>query len=205
MVSEAAKIPQITLIFRNVPTDTLQKILSVINEKQLSVACELTRNSTNFDQLSSFVTEFPNVMIGAGTITNHTEAREAVRAGAQFILSPTLLDHEVIRYCHENGVLAVPGAFSPSEIAKAKASGADAIKLFPATALKPSYLNQLAGPLGAIPLMAVGGINRENAKDWLAAGATHVGIGSAIFSEIGTSPNKYQIEQVLTSLVEYSR
>ena len=119
------------------------------------------------------------VIIGAGTVLDTETARSAILAGADFILSPTL-HIDVIRMCQKYNVLAVPGVFTPSEIIQAWEAGARIVKAFPAVTLTPTFIKQVKGPLDQIEIMAVGGINEENAADFLHAGACCVGVGSDI-------------------------
>ena len=82
--------------------------------------------------------------------------------------------------CHELGAAAIPGCFSPTEILTAWESGADVVKVFPATALGPGYFRDLRGPLPQLKLMPTGGVSLANAGEWIRAGAVAVGVGTAL-------------------------
>src|SRR5258708_35459194 len=82
--------------------------------------------------------------------------------------------------CHARDVAAAPGCFSPTEILDAHEHGADIVKVFPATALGPSYLRDVRAPLPQLRLMPTGGVTLDNAGDWIRAGAIAVGVGSAL-------------------------
>ena len=84
-------------------------------------------------------------------------------------------------------MIAVPAAFTPSEIYTQLAWGADIVKVFPAVTVGPSYFRQLAGPLGALPLMAVGGVNAENAQEFIKCGCPYLGVGSGMFRRADVS------------------
>lgn len=86
----------------------------------------------------------------------------------------------MLDYCKEHDVISVPAAFSPGEIYEMKIDGADIIKLFPAIDLPPRYLKDIMAPLGKLPIMVVGVIDKGNAKDYFAMGAQYMGIGSGI-------------------------
>lgn len=118
-------------------------------------------------------------LVGAGTILRRSELEAARRAGADFAVSP-LLDTALISTAVAEGVPFVPGAFTPSEIATAWAAGATFVKLFPASAVGPSFVRELRGPLPEPQLIPTGGIDMSNAGAFLAAGAAAVGIGGAI-------------------------
>jgi len=130
--------------------------------------------------------------IGAGTVLDPEILKEAVDAGAQFILSP-VMDIEVIRAARNLGVVSIPGAYTATEIFTAFRSGADIIKVFPAGS--PAYLKDLRGPLPQIPLMPTGGVTLENIADFHKAGAVGFGIGSAL-----VETKKKITEQYLTEL-----
>jgi 2-dehydro-3-deoxyphosphogluconate aldolase/(4S)-4-hydroxy-2-oxoglutarate aldolase len=118
-------------------------------------------------------------IFGAGTVLDADTAHRAARAGAQFIVSPVFRP-EVIGAAHDEGIPAMPGCFTPTEILSAWEAGADLVKVFPATSVGPSYLKDIKGPLPQIKLMPTGGVSVENAGDWLRAGAVAVGVGSAL-------------------------
>ncbi|MBD8006916.1 bifunctional 4-hydroxy-2-oxoglutarate aldolase/2-dehydro-3-deoxy-phosphogluconate aldolase [Bacillus norwichensis] len=120
-----------------------------------------------------------SVVVGAGTVLDSETARAAIMAGSQFIFSPTV-NVETIRITKRYGVASVPGAFTPTEILKAYEAGADAVKVFPAGVLGPAYLKDIKGPLPQIPLIPTGGINLENAADFIKSGAIAIGVGGSL-------------------------
>lgn len=120
----------------------------------------------------------PEVIVGAGTVLTVEQAREALDAGARFLVSP-VGDEWLVRMGHDAGALVSIGGLTPTEIVAAARMGADYVKLFPGESLGgPAYLKHLRGPLPDIPLMVTGGVTRENAAAYLAAGAQSVGLGS---------------------------
>src|SRR5258708_4123299 len=119
------------------------------------------------------------VLLGAGTVTDAATARAVIDAGARFVVGP-VFRRDVVDACHERDVVAAPGCFSPTEILDAHEHGADIVKVFPATALGPSYLKDVRAPLPQLRLMPTGGVTLENAGDWIRAGAIAVGVGSAL-------------------------
>jgi len=120
------------------------------------------------------------VLVGAGTVLTARQAGAAVSAGAAYLLSPNV-DPEVLTAAQALGVEVIPGAFTPTEAVAAYHAGAAAVKLFPAGSLGLSYIKALAGPLGHIPLLPMGGVNLDNIGDFLAQpNVAGVGIGSAI-------------------------
>jgi 2-dehydro-3-deoxyphosphogluconate aldolase/(4S)-4-hydroxy-2-oxoglutarate aldolase len=100
-------------------------------------------------------------------------------AGAAFIVTPNI-DLDVIRTVRARGIPVMPGALTPTEIFMAAKAGADFVKVFPANALGPLYFRELRGPFERIPLMATGGVNLENASEFIKFGADALGIGGAL-------------------------
>ena len=119
------------------------------------------------------------VRIGAGTVMTEEQVELAYKAGAEFIISPDCYEG-VIRKTRELGMVSIPGVFTPTEAANAHRYGADFAKLFPNSEVKISYLKALAVPLSHIKFLAVGGVNSDNMKEYLDAGAKGIGIATAI-------------------------
>lgn len=120
-----------------------------------------------------------SLLCGAGTVMSVEQVHLAHEAGAKYIISPNV-EKEVIRETVRLGMVSLPGAMTPTEIAAAYAYGADAVKVFPAGSLGPDYLRALRGPLGHIPLLAVGGVSERNAAEFLRAGAAGLGVGGGL-------------------------
>ncbi len=119
-------------------------------------------------------------IIGAGTVLDAETARQCVRAGAQFIVSPSL-DFDTIACCKEQDVVVMPGALTPTEIVRAWSAGADFVKVFPASAVGgPSYVKSLRGPLPQIKLVPTGGVSLQNAAAFIEAGAEALGVGGEL-------------------------
>ncbi|MEU1626049.1 bifunctional 4-hydroxy-2-oxoglutarate aldolase/2-dehydro-3-deoxy-phosphogluconate aldolase [Streptomyces sp. NPDC020096] len=120
-----------------------------------------------------------DAIIGAGTVLDGASARMAVDAGARFLVAPNL-DAEVISTAHRYGVPVFPGAATVNEIVRALELGADAVKLFPASAVTPRWLEDVRAALPQAPLLPAGGITPDTAPQWLAAGAVACGMGTAL-------------------------
>jgi 2-dehydro-3-deoxyphosphogluconate aldolase/(4S)-4-hydroxy-2-oxoglutarate aldolase len=123
-----------------------------------------------------------NIILGAGTVLNPSDAAGAVRAGAEYIVSPNT-NPEVIGISKRLGVPVMPGAFTPTEVVNAWAAGADVVKIFPASVGGPSYIKGLRGPLPHIPMMPTGGVNDKTAGPFIEAGAFALGAGSNLFDK----------------------
>lgn len=129
-----------------------------------------------------------DVLLGAGTVLDAGTAARVAAAGADFCVAPNL-DPDVVSSCAELEMLAIPGVFSPTEVAAARKLGLRLLKLFPCGGLSPAFLTALRGPFGDIGFIPTGGVDLTNAADWIAAGAAAVGIGSAIVGRDGASTN----------------
>jgi 2-dehydro-3-deoxyphosphogluconate aldolase/(4S)-4-hydroxy-2-oxoglutarate aldolase len=143
--------------------------------------------------------------LGAGTVLDTETARQVILAGAKYIVAP-VLNLDVITLCHRYDVAIMPGCFTPTEILTAWQAGADLIKVFPATALGPSYFKDVRAPLPQVRLMPTGGVTMENAGEWIKAGAVAIGVGSALVdTKAIASGNFAQITKNAKSLIESVR
>lgn len=153
------------------------------------------------EQISLLSSHFgKDLSVGAGTVMSQEHVESAYNAGAKYIISPNI-NQEVIKKTVELGMVSIPGAVTPTEIELAHTWGADFVKLFPAGELGLGYIKAVLAPLNHIKVLAVGGINENNLKDFLNAGIQGVGIGSNIvksnlikqrnFSEISELAKKY--------------
>ncbi|MER6139730.1 bifunctional 4-hydroxy-2-oxoglutarate aldolase/2-dehydro-3-deoxy-phosphogluconate aldolase [Streptomyces sparsogenes] len=120
-----------------------------------------------------------DAVIGAGTVLDAASARMAVDAGARFLVSPSL-DPEVIRTGHRYGLPVFPGVATPTEMVRAMELGADALKLFPASAHSPRWVKDVRAALPQAALLPTGGVTLADAPEWIAAGAVACGMGSAL-------------------------
>ena len=120
--------------------------------------------------------------VGAGTVTSPKLVQLAHDAGAQFIVSPDT-DVEVIRATKALGMLSMPGAMTPSEVRVAYDAGADFVKVFPAGVLGADYIKALRGPLGHIPMLAVGGVSEKNVAEFIKAGCVGAGVGGKLVNK----------------------
>lgn len=130
------------------------------------------------------------MLVGAGTVTTPELVKIAAEAGASYIISPDT-DVDVIRKTRELGLVSLPGAYTPSEAKQAYNAGADFVKLFPCVGDAPAYIKALCGPLNHIRFLAVGGVNENNAADFLKAGALGVGVGGNLVNKDWIKAGEY--------------
>ena len=144
---------------------------------------EITLNTPNAPRLIEKASRdySASLCVGAGTVLSTTDAKVAMNSGARFLVSPTVKS-DVAAFCRKQQLAYFPGALTPTEIETAWNSGAAMVKVFPASQLGPAYFKEIKGPFQDIRLMAVGGVTRESAAQYLAAGASALGLGGSIFS-----------------------
>jgi len=141
---------------------------------------EVTMNTPGaLDVIQSVAAKLKDVVIGAGTVLDAETARMAAAAGAQFVVSPTL-NRDMITLCRRYGVVSIPGAYTPTEILSAWESGADLVKVFPASVGGPDYIKAVRAPLPQVRLCPVGGVDLDNAAAYLKAGAAAVALGGSL-------------------------
>jgi 2-dehydro-3-deoxyphosphogluconate aldolase/(4S)-4-hydroxy-2-oxoglutarate aldolase len=120
--------------------------------------------------------------IGAGTVLDLRMAKEAVAAGATYLISPNL-DESVIAFGAERGLSVWPGVMTPTEIVRAWKAGAEAVKVFPMASLGVEYLKEIRAPLDHIPMIATGGVDLTTIRSYFEAGAAAVGMGSKLLNK----------------------
>jgi 2-dehydro-3-deoxyphosphogluconate aldolase/(4S)-4-hydroxy-2-oxoglutarate aldolase len=129
------------------------------------------------DVIRELVRQNPGVIVGAGTVLSVETARRCLDAGAAFLTTPGL-DRDVINFALGHSVVVFPGALTPTEIVAAWKAGSDFVKIFPCFANGgPAYIRTLKLPFPDIPMIASGGVDQQNAGDFILAGAVALGIG----------------------------
>jgi len=121
-------------------------------------------------------------VVGVGTVLDADTARNAIKAGAEFVVSP-MFDETIVQTTLELGKISIPGAYTPGEIMRAWRAKADVVKVFPSTALGPTYFKDILAPLPQLKLTPTGGVDLKNAGEWIKAGAVFLGAGSALVSK----------------------
>ena len=136
------------------------------------------------------------VCVGVGTVLTPADVLRAKEAGAAFIVSPNT-DPDVIAQTKKEGLISIPGIASASDVAIALKSGADVLKLFPASTYGAGHLKALRDPFPGNLWCPTGGLTVDSMKEWFAAGATMIGLGGPLvkggISEIPSNVQKFQI------------
>jgi 2-dehydro-3-deoxyphosphogluconate aldolase/(4S)-4-hydroxy-2-oxoglutarate aldolase len=170
------------------------RLISVIRAPSPAVALQAAvaaaKGGITLVEITFTVPDAPRVMaelsgradlvVGAGTVLTAAQAKQALAAGARFLIAPNL-SLEVARVALEAGVMFCPGAYTTNEILAALAAGAHVIKVYPVgVAGGPAYIQTIRDPLPDVPMLAAGGTNLENTVPFLRAGCIGVGLGAAI-------------------------
>jgi 2-dehydro-3-deoxyphosphogluconate aldolase/(4S)-4-hydroxy-2-oxoglutarate aldolase len=147
-------------------------------------AIEVTMTTPGaLDVIRQATSQFGNqVLFGVGSVLDAETARAAILAGAQFVVCPTFKS-ETLEICKRYSIPVVPGAYTPTEILTAWEAGANAVKVFPASAGGPAFIKAIKGPLPQISLSAVGGVTIENTADFIRAGVDFVGVGGELVNQ----------------------
>ena len=156
-----------------------------------------------FSQLSQYVaSNYSDLILGVGSITDAAAASLYMQAGAQFIVTPVLRE-DIAIVCNRRKVLWSPGCTTITEIAKAEELGCEMIKFFPASSFGSDFIKAVKGPQPWTTFMATGGIKPEEAdlKEWFEAGVSCVGIGSQLIVKNPQGLPEYSEIQILTEKV----
>jgi 2-dehydro-3-deoxyphosphogluconate aldolase / (4S)-4-hydroxy-2-oxoglutarate aldolase len=120
-------------------------------------------------------------VVGAGTVLTAEQARQAIEAGAQFVVSP-ITRPEIVEAAHALGKPVMLGAYTPTEAQTAHEAGADFIKIFPADKLGAGYIKNLRAPLPHLRIVPTGGVDLQTAPEFLKAGCAALGVGSSLLN-----------------------
>ena len=188
MLREVGIIP----IIRAPSADAAVAVAEALLQAGLTVA-EITLTVPNaIDAIGRVTKRFAGkLLVGAGTVTDVEMARRAVDAGAQFIVTPCLVQ-EVIAAAKRADVAVLPGALTPSEVFAAFRAGGDMVKVFPVQSVGgAAYLRALRGPFPDIPLVPTGGVTLGNIAEMFTAGAAAVGVGTELISQDALARRDY--------------
>ncbi|HUU39047.1 MAG TPA: bifunctional 4-hydroxy-2-oxoglutarate aldolase/2-dehydro-3-deoxy-phosphogluconate aldolase [Candidatus Desulfaltia sp.] len=174
---------KVIAVIRMSDTRKLARVVEAIKRGGVR-AIEITMTTPSaVEIIAEMAAEKPaGTLVGAGTVLDGQTAERVIRAGADFVVSP-VTNVDVITICKRNDTFVAPGAFTPNEILAAWEKGADVVKVFPATSVGPKYFRDLRGPLPQVRLMPTGGVNIENAREFIRSGACCVAIGTALLDK----------------------
>lgn len=146
-----------------------------------------------------------NVRVGAGTVLTEEQLSMCEQAGGEYMITPNV-NASLIRECVRRGLVAMPGALTPSEAVDAWEAGASFVKIFPAGSLGVGYVKAIRAPLSHIPFLAVGGIGPDNIADFVKAGCVGAGVGGNLTNKEWIAAGEWnKIEETARLLVERSK
>jgi|KBSSwiStaDraftv2_1062776.scaffolds.fasta_scaffold265906_2 2-dehydro-3-deoxyphosphogluconate aldolase/(4S)-4-hydroxy-2-oxoglutarate aldolase len=144
--------------------------------------------------------KFPGLMLGMGTVNDLKSASQALKAGADFLVSPGFTSG-LARLAKKESILWIPGCFSPTELAEAQAEGLGMVKVFPAQVLGPAFIRSVREVFPDLLFMPTGGVDNDNLEAWFRAGVSAVGMGGSLISRALIEKNDFEKLQTDTALV----
>jgi Entner-Doudoroff aldolase len=170
---------------------------------------EFTLNTPGAYELIAEFRKSPELTVGAGTVLSVDQAQRAVRAGAEFLVSP-VTDEQVIAAARALGVAAMPGTHTPTEMWHAHRAGADFVKLFPAAAGGPMYVRSVLAPMPFLRIVPTNGVDEHNAAEYLQSGAFAIGCVTSLFAPQAMAENNFseiesRAKRLLASLISVQR
>lgn len=139
--------------------------------------------------------------LGVGTVTTVEQARATAEAGADFLVTPTT-NPDIVTVAVRAGIPVYPGGLTPTELYEGWTAGAAAVKLFPASTVRPEYLTQLRGPFPDLHVIPSGGINLDDAAQWIKSGSLAVSIGGPLLRDVFTNGDYDALQQRTERLVK---
>lgn len=197
----------VVAVLRGIETGTAIEVAEALHAGGID-AIEVTADTPNaVEMIADLSTAFDDteVTVGAGTVLDSETATATIRAGAEFVVSPTL-SQDVIETANRYDAVSAPGVLTPTEALTAIEYGADLVKVFPAASVGPEYIASIRGPLDQLPIIPTGGVNLDNAAAFIEAGARAVGVGSALVDDEAIAAGDYDsltdTARVFTETVE---
>ena len=188
---------KLVVIIRVTDPNDIPPIIACMHKAGVG-AVEITSNTPDYQNaITQARTHYPDMLIGAGTITDISLVDEATKAGAQFLVTPNT-SADVVRHAHSLNVPVVMGALTPTDVVNATQAKADIVKLFPAGVMGTGYLKDLAKGT----FFPVGGIDEHNYQQWMQNGAAGIGIGGALASPVRSEEAAEALITKVAAIVE---
>jgi 2-dehydro-3-deoxyphosphogluconate aldolase/(4S)-4-hydroxy-2-oxoglutarate aldolase len=209
-IIQAMKASGIVPLFTHDDPEEAQQILEAVYKGGVRVFefTNRTRNSYDvFVHLVKWAQQYPDLMLGIGTIMDGDMTKKFIDAGAHFIISP-ILKVEMAQVCYDYDRLWIPGCATLTEIVTARDHGAEIIKVFPGSVLGPGFVSSIMPVVPGLQLMITGGVEPTHASlsSWFKAGAVCVGLGSQLFNkELLAQKNWAQLQQNVADVLKLSK
>jgi len=189
---EKMKTSGVVGVIRTKSSKKLLKVARAIKEGGVNCVEVAMTTPDALSVIEEVSQQLDDVLIGAGTVLDAETARAAILAGAEYLVSPTT-DPEMIKLCKRYDKVVAPGAFTPTEIMEAWEAGADIVKVFPASRLGPKFISDVKAPLPQVSLMPTGGVSKDNASEFISAGADVLCVGSALLDKEAIANEDYNV------------
>lgn len=171
--------------------------------KAIEMAYTNANASQIIKELNTMYQGDEDVFVGAGTVLDAPTARNAILAGAKYIVSPSF-DQETAILCNRYGIPYIPGCMTIKEIVTAMEYGSEMIKLFPGSAFGPGYIGAIQSPLPQVSIMVTGGVKLDNVKQWFDAGVDAIGVGGEL-NKLGAQGQFDEVTQVASQYVQAAK
>ncbi|KUO72015.1 MAG: 2-dehydro-3-deoxy-6-phosphogalactonate aldolase [Clostridia bacterium BRH_c25] len=194
-------------IIRNVSPDYIMDIASVIKTAGIgAVEVSLSEPERGFACIERLKKQYcdDDFAIGAGTVSKKSEIDKLSALGVTYILTPGY-DEEIVSYALRKKIDILPGVLTPSDVQKAVNQGIILLKLFPANAFDMGYIKSLKGPFPQTDYIAVGGVNKNNAAEFLKAGFKGIAAGSNLVPQDASIKDLTTVKQAAEAFVEAVR
>jgi len=133
-----------------------------------------------------------DLVVGAGTVLTLEDAKNAVAAGAQFLVSP-VTDPQMITFARQHDLVSIPGTLTPTEMMTAHKAGADMVKLFPGPANGAQFVKAIRGPMPFLRIFPTHGVTEENCEQWLDAGSFGIGFVGSLFEPTDMKRHRFDV------------
>lgn len=174
---------QIIAVLREKNIDLAKEMIKTLIQNSVTTI-EITFSIPNAERLIHEIKHtYPSALIGAGTVLTKEQAELARENGADFIVSPCVIE-EIGQYCKEHDLFCSLGAMTPTEVYQSYLAGSDVVKLFPGESIQMNMIKAIKAPMPFIDMMPTGGVNNTNIKQWFENGAFTVGVGGFLTKEI---------------------
>lgn len=199
----------VVAVVRQVPEDAIEQMCEHLIKGGVNALEVTVDDPKGFELIRKLSARFKDqAIIGAGTVLDSEAAQSAIISGAEFVVSP-VLNKDVVKTTLRYGKVSIPGVMTPTEALSAYELGADMVKVFPASSVGASFIKNMKGPLPQIPIMATGGIDLDNASDFIKAGAVAIGAGGNLINKALIKEGKFEeigkIAKSYTDIVKEAR
>lgn len=206
LIIQKIKDQKIVPLFYNESFEVSKNTVKALYEAGIRVieytnrGIQALENFTKLKEISG--TEFPELLLGIGTVKNTKEMDDYADAKADFIITP-VINEELVKYSVTKNINLIPGCFTPSDVNLAFQNGLRLVKIFPADALGKNYIKSIQPVFPGMNFMPTGGINadEDDITEWLKGGAIAVGLGSSLIkTELTVEQLTEKVQNILKQL-----